>query len=144
WKAAPLKLRDLAVTYKSSSCATDSASESLYIGEDDRALWRQSAELEAEPIRELVDAAAPFGQLQGETQALAVRQDGLLARASVQGLDLFPAASTASPLAGHQHLAQALGEAELLVLYGQGAHLGGQTLALPSLKVERDSLPAIA
>lgn len=144
WRQAPLKLRTLAIPYKSTACATDSGSQSLYIAEDDQAIWRYSAELEAEPKRQLVDVAAPFGPLQGETQALAVRADGLLVRAAETGLDFYPAAASKSPSAGRRQLPLNLGETGTLVLDAKGAHLGGKAITLPAMTVTRPAIEAIA
>ncbi|WP_115717071.1 phytase [Gallaecimonas mangrovi] len=96
WLKKPLKLRELNIPYKSTACATDSASGQLFISENDKGIWRYSAELEAEPTRELIDVAAPFGKLVGQTQALAVTPKGLLVRLGEQSLDLYPNATAKS------------------------------------------------
>ncbi|MED5526056.1 MAG: phytase [Pseudomonadota bacterium] len=145
WLKAPKRLRTLNIPYKSTACATDSASESLFISEDDQALWRYSAELEAEPKRQLLDAAAPFGALSGETKALAVRPDGLLVRLGTHSLDLYPNATRPkAPEQGTQRLTLRKPGAELLAVNGDNANLGGTVLALPKLAVSHYQAPVIA
>jgi 3-phytase len=73
----PRLLRHLALPPGSEHCRVDDLSHTLYVSEEAFGVWAYPADGEGVPVRTLVAARAPYGQLAGGADALAVLPDGL-------------------------------------------------------------------
>lgn len=73
-----VKVREFPGVLNAKDCVADTASASLYVAEENVGVWRYSASMEADPVREPVAMLAPFGDLQGEITDLALLDNGAL------------------------------------------------------------------
>jgi two-component system, OmpR family, sensor kinase len=88
------RVRSFAVGGQAEGCVADDARGHLYVGEEDRGIWKYGAEPGAGRRRVLVDSTGPDGHLRADVEGLAIAegpsQTGHLI-ASSQGDDTFAA-----------------------------------------------------
>ncbi|MBU2886685.1 phytase [Gilvimarinus agarilyticus] len=77
----PVKVRDLSIAPNSIACDADQHG-GIFAVEEEVGIWRYQANPELPPGRELIDLAAPRGQLPGGAEALAVVGDEVVAIAA--------------------------------------------------------------
>jgi 3-phytase len=91
-RVAARRVRRLDVGGQTEGCVADDRHGALYLGEEDRGIWRYGAEPDAGARRTLVDATGDDGHLEADVEGLALaagpRGTGLLV-ASSQGDDSF-------------------------------------------------------
>ncbi len=73
----PRLLRHLALPPGTEHCRADDVTHTLYVSEEAFGVWAYPADGEGEPVRTLVAARRPYGQLTGGVGALAVLPQGL-------------------------------------------------------------------
>jgi 3-phytase len=73
----PRLLRHLALPPGSEHCRVDDRNHTLYVSEEAFGVWAYPADGDGVPVRTLVAARRPYGQLAGDVGALAVLSDGV-------------------------------------------------------------------
>ncbi len=91
--ATPKLIREFPGVPKPTACATDTASQALYIAEETVGVWRYPANPEMELARDLVITTAPHGRLSGEIKGIATlpNQYLLVSTPDESGVWIFPA-----------------------------------------------------
>ena len=75
-KVAIEQMRELEVGSQAEGCAADDATGQLYVAEEDRGLWKYSAEPDGGDARNLIDATGDEGRLTDDVEGVAIWADG--------------------------------------------------------------------